>query len=140
MSFHEDLAVGLRVEQECLAIVRRSSPCAVSINGFKGYDIWVPQKHLSIEVKADFLSRKTGRWLIEVEMNGKPSGLSTSTADIWMFYDGDEWMYIRRNLLHINILTGGYKLVTVTGRGDKNSKNGYFIPDKTMRHICKKVP
>ena len=38
-----------------------------------------------LEVKTDFKTHKTGNIAIEVECNGKPSGLSTTEADWWLF-------------------------------------------------------
>lgn len=38
-----------------------------------------------IEVKTDFRAYKTGNLAIEIECNGKPSGLSTTEAEWWLF-------------------------------------------------------
>ena len=38
-----------------------------------------------MEVKTDFKAHKTGNLAIEIECNGKPSGLSTTEAEWWLF-------------------------------------------------------
>ena len=38
-----------------------------------------------LEVKTDFKAHKTGNIAIEIESNGKPSGLRTTEADWWLF-------------------------------------------------------
>ena len=38
-----------------------------------------------LEVKTDFKAYKTGNLAIEIESNGKPSGLSTTEANWWLF-------------------------------------------------------
>ncbi len=38
-----------------------------------------------LEVKTDFKAYKTGNIAIEIECNGKPSGLATTEAEWWLF-------------------------------------------------------
>lgn len=38
-----------------------------------------------LEVKTDFKAHKTGNIAIEIESNGKPSGLRTTEAEWWLF-------------------------------------------------------
>ena len=38
-----------------------------------------------VEVKSDRLAHKTGNIFIEIFSRGKPSGISTTTADIWIY-------------------------------------------------------
>ena len=38
-----------------------------------------------LEVKTDFKAHKTGNIAIEIECNGKPSGLATTEAEWWLF-------------------------------------------------------
>jgi hypothetical protein len=138
MSFQDDLAIGKQIELECLKLIRRHRPCAVIVDAYKGYDIWIPETHRSVEVKYDKKSLETGRWLIEVEMNNKPSGLSTSTADLWVFFNGVDWLVIDRTDLIMHLLTSDYKLETILGSGDKVTKKARFIHNSTMLDICKK--
>lgn len=54
----------------------------------KEYDFIIYQdgKPTKIEVKSDRQASKTGNLAIEYECNNKPSGLSASTADYWMYF------------------------------------------------------
>jgi hypothetical protein len=64
------------------------------------YDIIISKDDIEtkIEVKADRLARKTGNIYIEYESNKKPSGISTSTSNIYVYYiinDSNDYnMYI----------------------------------------------
>jgi hypothetical protein len=139
MTFHADLERGLEIERQCLAKIQKRYPCATIINAHKGYDIWIPETGKSVEVKYDAVSKETRRWLVEIEMAGKPSGLLTSTADIWVFTDGEKWLSVTKNELIANIMRTGYLLHKVTGAGDKSSKLCYFIPEKDMDQICSRI-
>ena len=121
MSFHEDLNRGLQIEKLVLDIYRRDCPSATIVNAYKGYDIWLPEENYGIEVKYDPKSNETGNVVLEIEMNGKPSGLMTTTAKYWVFYDDEIFMQIStRNIIKCIFLN---KLVYTefTGKGDKVS-------------------
>jgi len=109
------------------------------VSAYKGYDIWIPETGKSVEVKYDAMSKETRRWLIEIEMAKKPSGLLTSTADHWVFTDGEKWLTVARNALIAHIMRTGYLLHRVLGAGDSNSKMCYFIPEKDMDQICMRM-
>jgi len=126
-SFFEDLERGKAVERKALAIIQRRHPCAVLINAFQGYDIWVPEIHKSVEVKYDPKSNETGNIVIEVEMNGKPSALSASTADYWLFYDDHVFVMMKKQNIHNCIDDNKLRTVEFTGKGDKVSKKAFLI-------------
>ena len=99
-SFYEDLKDGKETENNVLAIIKKKYPKSYIIEGyFKDYDIYVPEKYMGIEVKKDVKSQETGNLVIEVEFNGKPSALSTTKADYWVFYDGDNYIWITPTML-----------------------------------------
>jgi hypothetical protein len=128
-SFHKDLESGIAVERKVLGQIKKKYPCAVLINGFKGYDIWIPEIHKSVEVKADFKSNETGNVLIEIEMNGKPSALTTTKADWWVFYDGTYYAYTTPYRIRNFIESNGYPLIeNLLGYGDKATKKAYLLP------------
>ena len=91
-TFEQDLARGVAVERKVLEIIRKRHPCATLVDAFKGYDIWIPELHQSVEVKYDEMSAKTGNICIEIEFNHKKSALLTTTADWWVIYDGEKYM------------------------------------------------
>ena len=132
MSFDKDLERGLNVEQTVLGIVRKKYPCAVLVNAYRGYDIWVPEIHKSIEVKYDEKSNQTGNIVVEIEMSGKPSALMTTTADFWIFYDGKTFVCIAPKKIIRCIFLNRLMFATFTGNGDSNGKKAFLIPKNTL--------
>jgi hypothetical protein len=85
--FKSDLDFGLSGEKEMIDILCKDSPDSVvslppNIR-FKGWDFEIDE--VKYEVKTDRMSHKTGNLVVEVECNKKPSGLSTTDADYWIF-------------------------------------------------------
>ena len=48
-TFKRDLERGVEVERMVLEIIRKKNPCATLVDAFKGYDIWIPELHKSVE-------------------------------------------------------------------------------------------
>jgi len=94
-TFHKDLERGKEIESKALDVIRKKYPSASLIEAFKGYDIWIPELHKSVEVKYDPMSNETGNIVVEIEMNGKASALITTTADYWLFYDDHVFVLIK---------------------------------------------
>ena len=87
MNFEESLIVGQKSEVIVLNQIKKKYPTAFIVEGYhKEYDIMIPEIDKTVEVKKDFKSQHTGNIVIEVEMNNKPSGLSTTTADWWVIH------------------------------------------------------
>jgi hypothetical protein len=87
-----------------------------------------------IEVKNDRIVHKTGNIFIEYESRGKPSGLSTTTADYWIY---------RMNELDIAFIIPTDKLKNICREylkekkyirngGDNNTSLGLLIPFTTL--------
>lgn len=128
MTFHEDLDRGLDIERRVLDIVKKKYPSASLIDKFKGYDIWIPELHKSVEVKYDPMSNETGNIVVEIEMNGKLSALSTTTADFWIFHD-DKVFVIMKPMSIVNcIFQNKLQYVEFIGQGDKSSKKAFLVP------------
>ena len=132
-TFREDLETGLQVEQKILNILRVKYPSASLINAFKGYDIWVPEKNIGVEVKSDKKSHETGNYLIEYEMSGKPSALMTTTAKYWVIDDGVYTMFIKPMDIIRCIFDNQLTHKVVTGAGDVNSKKCFLIPKQLLQ-------
>ena len=137
MSFKSDLKRGEAVELFVLMLIRKKYPLAVKIEGkFKGYDLWIPELSKSVEVKYDPMSNRTGNLVIEVYMYGKRSGLLSSTADFWVFYDDKDLLWVDREELMKFILLSDYPMRDITGNGDNNPKKVYLINKlKLKEHI-----
>jgi hypothetical protein len=75
---------GQPVEREVLEFIKKHYDECASIAEGKcvGYDILCPLKHTKIEVKNQNEAIKFV--VIETSVNGKPTGISTSTSDYWV--------------------------------------------------------
>lgn len=82
--FEADLGLGQKGEDVILKIIQKKYPNAHRIIGyFRGYDIFIPEVDIKVEVKSDRLSKKTGNIAIEYGCNNKASGIITTEADYW---------------------------------------------------------
>ena len=134
-TFKEDLEVGIAVEQKLVNILLKKYPSTTLVNKFKGYDIWIPELHKSIEVKFDEKSKQTGNIVIEIEMYDKPSGLLSTTADYWVFYDGDKFISITPKDIIKCIFLLKLNFVEFVGNGDTVKKKAFLVPkDKLFNY------
>lgn len=127
MSFAADLHIGQDIELKVLALIQRKYPCACIVDRFKGYDIWIPELHKSVEVKYDVMSCQTGNMVIEIEFNGKPSALMTTTADHWIFYDGVKYLWITPAQIIHCIFMNKLQYVEFVGKGDIKPKKAFLV-------------
>jgi hypothetical protein len=127
-TFHEDLERGKVIENKALEVIRKKYPCATVIDGFKGYDIWIPELHKSVEVKYDPMSNETGNIVVEIEMNNKASALITTTADYWLFYDDHVFVLIKPMSIVNCIFQEKLTFVEFVGNGDRSLKKAFLVP------------
>jgi hypothetical protein len=88
---------------------------------------------IKAEVKTDFIAYKTGNIYIEVFSRGKPSGISTSTAQYWIF---------KLDKIEITLIVGIDKLKAIVKKyhklngyklgGDNDTSKGVLIPIKSL--------
>jgi len=124
--FYEALARGKQIEELILSMIKPKYPKAHIIDGyFKDYDIYIPEKGFGVEVKCDEMSKHTRNIVIEVEFDGKKSALSTTKAEYWVFYTGEEIIWIEPEVLKEIILS--YPLVQFCGKGDTKFKKAYLV-------------
>ena len=127
MSFKEDLEAGKKIEEYILKRIQKKYPQAKLMEGyFKEYDIIIPEIDKTIEVKSDVKSLHTGNFVVEVEFDGKPSALSTTTADWWVFYDSETEFWITPELIRHSVKE--LELREFIGKGDTKSKKAYLCP------------
>ena len=131
-SFNQDLSRGKAVELKVLLMLRRKYPSACLVNAFKGYDIWIPELHKSVEVKYDPMSNQTGNIVVEIEMNGKSSALMTTTADRWIFHDDHVFVSIEPKQIIRCIFDNKLQYVEFVGEGDAKSKKAFLIPKSKL--------
>jgi len=127
-TFHEDLERGKAIEKKALEVIRKKYPSASLIEAFKGYDIWIPELHKSVEVKYDPMSNETGNIVVEIEMNNKASALITTTADYWLFYDDHVFMLIKPMSIVNCIFQEKLTFVEFVGTGDRSRKKAFLVP------------
>jgi|TARA_R100001443_G_scaffold12034_2_gene21516 hypothetical protein len=141
MKFEESLSSGKQSENIVLSMIRNKYPKAYIKEGYhKEYDIMIPEINQTVEVKKDFKSKHTGNIVIEMEMNNKPSGLQTTTADWWVFHlDKKEVVWISLNKLKEMIMFEDYTLVEFIGKGDDVSKLAYLAPKKDLYAYSDKI-
>jgi len=127
-TFHKDLERGKAIESKALAVIRKKYPSASLIEAFKGYDIWIPELHKSVEVKYDPMSNETGNIVVEIEMNNKASALITTTADYWLFYDDHVFMLMKPMSIVNCIFQEKLTFVDFVGSGDSFRKKAFLVP------------
>jgi len=125
--FERDLQRGFTIEKLVLEELKKRFPCATVVDKFKGYDIWIPERSFGVEVKYDQKSNETGNYLIEYEMNDKPSALMATTAKFWAIYDGSTLMYIKPMEIIRCIFDHKYTHRILTGDGDSKAKKCFLI-------------
>ena len=74
---------------------------------------------------------------MEVSFDGKPSALSTTTADWWVFYDGECEVWIKPD--YIWKAVKGLPIREFVGNGDSKSKNAYLCPKEYIRIQASKI-
>lgn len=127
--FENDLQAGHNSEEMVLRYIRMKYPMAFRKKGYwKGYDLYIPEIQKSVEVKQDCKSEYTGNLVIEVEFGGKPSALSTTEADYWVFVSHRYLIWTTPKLICDSIRKYKHRAVTFTGRGDYKSKRAYLVP------------
>lgn len=132
MTFNEDARRGKHIELKVLNQIRNKYPCATLIDGYGGYDIWIPEARQGVEVKYDPMSNETGNIVVEIEMSGYPSALFSTEADWWVFYDDHVYAWIKPRDIFKCIILNKLGYVEFTGAGDRNSKKAFLIDKRLL--------
>ena len=136
--FQDDLAIGEKLERRILRKIQKRYPRAKKIEGyFKGYDLFIPELQVRIEVKQDKKSQHTGNYVIETEFDGKPSALSTTEADYWVIYDGE--CEIWTTPWRIKEAVKGLPIREFIGKGDTRVKKAYLCPRERIKKTAEFV-
>ena len=131
MSFEEDLAYGESLEHLVLDKIRVKYPRAYKIEGyFKDWDIFIPEKDIGVEVKADRLSKKTGNVAIECSYGGEPSGLKATKATWWVYATEDKYYWIKPEAIEECVFIEGIDSIKFPPiKGDFKGKELYLIKE-----------
>lgn len=130
MDFNKSKNIGDFVEREILKRIQyKYSNAYIDDRGkkFSDWDIYIPEMNFGVEVKYDYMSKKTGNLVIEVEMYNKPSALSITKAKYWVFIDGFRIIWIRPIEIYRFLEKKQYRRVSFVGNGDGVSKLAYLI-------------
>ena len=73
---------------------------------------------------------ETGKVFVEIEFEGKPSGISVSTADYWVFVVGGIGYRISLEILRWLIFNS--KNLKIVGSNDEMVPRGYLYPIKEL--------
>ena len=136
-NFKDSLAIGHKSEDAVCAKIKKKYPRAHVMEGYcKGYDIYVPETKKKVEVKQDKKSNFTGNIVVEIEFDGKPSALSTTESDYWVFDDGEIYIWTTPDTLRQVVKP--FKPVKFVGNGDNKEKLAYLIKkDIIVKHALK---
>jgi|TARA_B100000287_G_scaffold28684_1_gene27003 hypothetical protein len=85
----------------------------------------------TMEVKRDFIAHSTKRVFVEYECNGKPSGISTTEADMWAFVTDDCVLITNTDRLKELAKQGLEKFGPKRG-GDNNKSLGALVELKQL--------
>jgi hypothetical protein len=101
-----DQAAGEAAERRLAQALRRRGWRALQTVGREACDLVLVT---TVEVKLDRHAPRTGTVAVEVESHGRPSGIVTSTADLWAFVCGESAIIVRAAALRARTLEGHWQ-------------------------------
>ena len=135
MEYKESKTFGDIIESEVLKLINRHFPKAYIDNTGQANsdrDIYIPEKEIGIEVKGDYKSKETGNIVIEVEFNGKPSALSVTKSDYWVFVDGERLIWLTPLNIYRFLEQNEYRRTSFVGSGDSVAKFAYLVSHEDL--------
>jgi hypothetical protein len=129
MTFTSDLKIGNQYEQKYVDMIDYDS-YEISKGCFKPYDIKVVNGDTTItyEIKADRMTAKSGNVVIEYACNGKPSGITSSEADYWIYFIVGTDEYIKIPTSDLRQLIADKKYTRSLKGGDGWRSQMYLFP------------
>jgi len=136
MSFKSDLKLGEEYQQKYLSLIDYDS-YEMATGNFKAYDIKITQHpHTkTCEVKADRMTARTGNVVIEFECSGKPSGITSTEADYWVYFIVGTNEYIKIDTPVLRQLIADNKWTRKVKGGDGWRSNMYLFPKETFQEF-----
>jgi hypothetical protein len=115
MTWGTDLALGQKYEK---LLVDYLNPDSHSFNNNNEYDVLIVKdgKETKYEVKADRMMIRTNNMCIEIECSGRPSGIQTTHAEFYAYFEvGSSIFYIIPvSIIKESIIAGKY-MRTING-------------------------
>lgn len=98
------------------------------------YDLMfeILDKVYTIEIKHDYLYKKTGNVAIEFKSRGKNSGIETTKASIWCYILDEDLYFAKTKKIKTFLLTNNFKKIK---GGDENTSEMYLIPLKNFQKL-----
>lgn len=133
--FNKDLPIAQKTERDVASfLVEKAEMQFLGDNDDNKYDLLMQTREgrkITIEVKEDFSCQRTGNVGVEFECRGKPSGIETSQADLYLYKvhepDGKQRLYvIKTSLLKKMIREEKYFRIVSGGDPGSNSMNYLF--------------
>lgn len=96
--------------------------------------------NLKFEVKSDRMAKRTGNVAVEIECNSKPSSLTVTQAQVWVYRIGEDYWWVPTQELknYINDESIVHKIVM---GGDKNRSKLVLIPFYDfVTYLAKRIP
>lgn len=127
-TFNRDLTKGKHHEKEVLKLINAKYKDAYIVDGYcKEWDIFIPELGIGIEVKSDEKSIETGNIVVEIEFDGKPSALTTTKAEWWVWYDGTGYKWFNVSDITRCINENNLRAASFIGKGDTKKKKAFLI-------------
>jgi hypothetical protein len=129
MPFKADLDLGESYQRKLLELIEYDE-CGMSKGCFKPYDVWITYagERTTFEVKADRMTQRTGNIVIEFQCADKPSGITTTEADFWVYFIHNTGVYYMIPTGDIRRLIDEKKYTKTIRGGDGWRANMYVFP------------
>lgn len=129
MPFRADLELGESYQRKFLELIEYDS-CGMSKGCFKPYDVWIEYagERTTFEVKTDRMTARTGNIVVEFECSGKPSGITATEADYWVYFIHNTGIWYLIPTEEIKSRIAGKKYSRTVKGGDGWRSNMYVFP------------
>jgi len=106
----------------------------------KGYDVTFEKDGVTYtgELKTDYQYSQTGNVAVEYEYRNRPSGIFSTTADLWFYKLGDEYYVVSPKKIKEYVATHRRSLRFVCG-GDDGASKLVLIPIEQFKSITRKT-
>lgn len=133
MTFITDLQFGNKFQAE---YIKTMIPTPLNIEIMEGYykEYDFIADGIKYEVKSDRMTFATGNICIEYECSGKPSGISLSTADFWIYIVLDKQQIVETYKIPSSFIKSQIEAKTYTRecKGGDNWKCKLYLFKKSM--------
>lgn len=123
-NFRKDLEESEKSVDKVIEFLKSVDCTEITKNNDGRYDIQYINKSgrmRTAEIKNDLMYNDTGNVAIEFQSRGKPSGISTSLADVWYYVLGDDIYVCPTGVLRVYLIQHWDRFRRVQGGDDKTS-------------------